>query len=221
MDPSGGRGESSSVSPSYAINSNDPEYPYGESSYSGAKRRNSWNKSLRDSDSSSYVADPLSLSAMNSHPLQDPGPQPLPSRPKYHSNASVDSTISATPTDGDDEIHLTSPPSQPGASSSPERQKVSRPAGHYGERRRMGTIKAMQRNIRRASMRVVNLAGVTLEDRPIRLDDDDDMPKPPVEEEPIPLEVIMPRERLRGRTFGVFGPKSRVRRVMLNLLLWP
>lgn len=109
----------------------------------------------------------------------------------------------------------------------PAPRRLARPAGHYGEtntpRRTLGTLKSVSRNIRRASMRVVNLAGVTLEDRPYRLDDDDppdDQPmgRPsPGQEEALP-ELV--RDRLRGRTLGLFGPKSVVRRAMLSFLLW-
>lgn len=86
----------------------------------------------------------------------------------------------------------------------------------------MGTLKTMGRNIRRASMRVVNLAGVTLEDRPMRLEDESPDERKrntslPGQDEDMPE---MSRERLRGRTLGVFGPQSVVRRAMLSLLLW-
>lgn len=85
----------------------------------------------------------------------------------------------------------------------------------------MGTLKSMSRNIRRMSVRVVNLAGVTLEDRPIRLEDD------PAEQQQgnapaSPVEMIpeTSKESLRGRTLGVFGPTSGIRQAMLNMLLW-
>lgn len=87
----------------------------------------------------------------------------------------------------------------------------------------MGTLRSVSRNIRRVSVRVVNLAGITLEDKPIRLDDDDPPP-----EKGDHLDHLTQEEsnqetsvnRLRGRTLGVFGPTSGFRRTMLSLLLW-
>lgn len=71
-------------------------------------------------------------------------------------------------------------------------------------------------------MRVVNLAGVTLEDRPMRLEDESpDQSKRnatlPGQDEEMPE---LSRERLRGRTLGVFSPQSVIRRAMLSVLLW-
>ena len=80
----------------------------------------------------------------------------------------------------------------------------------------------VSRSLRRASLRVVNLAGVGLEDS-IRLPDDDvvvgdgswkdgdgdvDVMKDMGKDMPI-----------RGRTLGVFGPQSRVRLLLYRFLM--
>ncbi|KAG8944623.1 calcium channel protein [Tulasnella sp. 424] len=163
---------------------------------------------------------------------QTPYPPGQSPRPRNLSTNSLDSNASAALTEGEDRIHLTSAaagftrPRHGGADTNEAeegRRRLERPQGHYGERgRTMGTLKTMGRNIRRASMRVVNLAGVTLEDRPMRLEDESPDERKrntpfPGQDEDMPE---MSRERLRGRTLGVFGPQSVVRRAMLSLLLW-
>ncbi|KAG9016762.1 calcium channel protein [Tulasnella sp. 427] len=214
----------------------------------GAKRRNSWNKS-RESISEeirpSFASPPsmttpsdqagagasnaagLSSSAFQYQPSYPPT---QPHRPRKLSQNSLDSTASVTLTEGEDRIHLTSAaagfshPQRVTDENAAEqgRRRLQRPQGHYGERgRTMGTLKTMGRNIRRASMRVVNLAGVTLEDRPMRLDDSPEdvrrnTPLPGQDEEMPELS----RERLRGRTLGIFGLQSVLRRSMLSFLLW-
>lgn len=214
---------------------------------SGAKRRNSWNKS-RESISEdirpSFAMPPIATTSddprVGSAPgsaassvlqYQQPYPPGQPPRPRNLSTNSLDSNASAALTEGEDRIHLTSAAagfSNPHGNADENqveqgRRRVQRPQGHYGERgRTIGTLKTMSRNIRRASMRVVNLAGVTLEDRPIRLEDESpdqikrNAPLPGQDEEMPELS----RERLRGRTLGIFGPQSGIRRAMLSVLLW-
>ncbi|KAG9050174.1 calcium channel protein [Tulasnella sp. UAMH 9824] len=162
---------------------------------------------------------------------QQPYPPGQPARPRNLSTNSLDSNASAALTEGEDRIHLTSAAagfSNPHGNADENeveqgRRRVQRPQGHYGERgRTIGTLKTMSRNIRRASMRVVNLAGVTLEDRPIRLEDESpDLSKRnaplPGQDEEMPE---LSREKLRGRTLGIFGPQSVIRRAMLSVLLW-
>ncbi|KAG8940098.1 calcium channel protein, partial [Tulasnella sp. 408] len=162
---------------------------------------------------------------------QQPYPPGQPPRPRNLSTNSLDSNASAALTEGEDRIHLTSAAagfSNPHGNADENeaeqgRRRVQRPQGHYGERgRTIGTLKSMSRNIRRASMRVVGLAGVTLEDRPIRLEDES--PDQSKRSAPLPgQDDEMPelsRERLRGRTLGIFGPQSVIRRAMLSVLLW-
>ncbi|KIO32428.1 hypothetical protein M407DRAFT_214388 [Tulasnella calospora MUT 4182] len=214
---------------------------------SGAKRRNSWNKSresisedirpsfamppmmtTNDEPQVGRAPGPSSSSGLQYQPPYPPGQAP---RPRNLSQNSLDSNASAALTEGEDRIHLTSAAagfSNPhGRADENEaeqgRRRVQRPQGHYGERgRTFGTLKTMSRNIRRASMRVVNLAGVTLEDRPMRLEDESpDQSKRnatlPGQDEEMPE---LSRERLRGRTLGVFSPQSVIRRAMLSVLLW-
>ena len=86
------------------------------------------------------------------------------------------------------------------------------------------TLKTVSRNLRRASLRVVNFGGAGLEDH-VRLDDvaerqekrdDDDMVE---EDEVLPdLSKTLP---IRGRTLGCLGPRSRVRLAMYKLLVYP
>ena len=87
------------------------------------------------------------------------------------------------------------------------------------------TLKTVSRNLRRASLRVVNFGGAGLEDH-VRLDDmderkekrdeDDDMIE---EDEVLPdLSKTLP---IRGRTLGCLGPRSRVRLAMYKFLVYP
>ena len=88
----------------------------------------------------------------------------------------------------------------------PQRQRITRydDVGGLAHNR---TLKAMSRNIRRASMRVVNLANLGLEDQPVRLEGEDD-----------PLPNL---QRLRGRTLMIFGPTNSLRVALHKALLWP
>ena len=78
-------------------------------------------------------------------------------------------------------------------------------------------LRSVSRNIRRVSLRVVNLAGTGLEDS-VRLPDDDDVKMDGKEEELPDLSRDMP---IRGRTLGCFGPQSRVRLALYNFLVHP
>ncbi|KAG9004060.1 calcium channel protein [Tulasnella sp. JGI-2019a] len=221
---------------------------------SGAKRRNSWHRQRGSTIDSQLFDSPLHdadgfnvpdlpqratvMSTFQDQPVAGPSRSPRPIHRSYesqHSLESVQSAISATPTDGEDQMHLAPGDMQhavrwKGDTESgevPDRRsrRLDRRAGHYGEtstpRRTMERLQSVSRNIRRVSVRVVNLAGITLEDRPIRLDDD--VPEPADRgPEPSPLEAPPDtmRDRLRGRTLGIFGSKSGIRCSMLNLLLW-
>ena len=85
-------------------------------------------------------------------------------------------------------------------------------------------LKAVSRNLRRMSLRVVNLAGSNLEDRLVRLPDD-----PPGEDgeedegsaaEETLREDLDQNSLLRGRSLFIFGPRHPVRRAAYHLLLW-
>lgn len=98
-------------------------------------------------------------------------------------------------------------------------------------------LRSVKRNLRRVSLRVVNLAGAGLEEkmrsRGVRLPDDDDnedkIGTPPRsrgkerlddsldEDEPMDYRSHMP---IRGRTLGFLGPKSRLRLAMFRFLTY-
>jgi len=75
------------------------------------------------------------------------------------------------------------------------------------------------RNIRRVSLRVVNMAGNRLENQ-IKLVNDNDTPrKSENEDEPLPdFSKIIP---IRGRTLGFLGPDSKFRLSLYRMLIYP
>lgn len=85
-------------------------------------------------------------------------------------------------------------------------------------------IKSVSKNIRRMSLRVVNLANTGLEGqlrlgdgdefKDKKLDDDEDEDGPPVPD----LKQVLP---IRGRTLGFMGPDSKVRLALFNFLVHP
>ena len=84
------------------------------------------------------------------------------------------------------------------------------------------TLKTVSRNLRRASLRVVNFGGYGLEDHVLledvdeRREKDEDMAE---EDEVLPdLSKALP---IRGRTLGCLGPRSRVRLAMYRFLTYP
>lgn len=84
-------------------------------------------------------------------------------------------------------------------------------------------LRAMSRNLRRMSVRVVDLASSSTRDQGVKLEDNDDdldekPPNPRAPEEPIPDH---PSSKLRGKTLGLFGPQSRLRLAMFNFLVAP
>ncbi|KAK0201179.1 Ion transport protein-domain-containing protein [Desarmillaria ectypa] len=82
--------------------------------------------------------------------------------------------------------------------------------------RKTGTaIKSVSQNIRRMSLRVVNLAGAGLETQ-MRLADDD-----PDEVKTEELPDLTQRLPLRGRTVCCLGPQSRVRLALYRMLVYP
>ena len=154
-----------------------------------------------------------------------------------HFRESGDTTDS---TRDDDEAHLTANMSRQGAGSEwgmsdsvdPERSGAS--SASRGMRRRTvrystsplkktgTTLKTVSRNLRRASLRVVNFGGYGLEDHVLledvdeRREKDEDMAE---EDEVLPdLSKALP---IRGRTLGCLGPRSRVRLAMYRFLTYP
>jgi voltage-dependent calcium channel len=76
-------------------------------------------------------------------------------------------------------------------------------------------IKSMSKTLRRASLRVVNLANHELENQ-VRLEGEDGVPN---EDEQLPdLSKSLP---IRGRTLGCFGPYSKVRLKLYEWLVHP
>lgn len=84
-------------------------------------------------------------------------------------------------------------------------------------------LRSVKKTLRRASMRVVNLAGVNLEDRAqaVRLPDDKSKGKAVIREEEEELPDLAKRLPIRGRTVGLFGPTSRIRLAMFRFLTHP
>ena len=93
-------------------------------------------------------------------------------------------------------------------------------------------LKRISRSLRRVSWRVVNFAGAGLDDHILLSggDDDDGQARPPTRDDDDDDEVdrsfepftdlgkVLP---VRGRTLGLFGPTSRVRRAMYDFLIFP
>lgn len=143
----------------------------------------------------------------------------------------------------DDEAHLTSNMSgmnksggwsQDGDEGDPERSATTARSRRKNVRystsprslKKTGTrIMTMSRNLRRASLRVVNLAGMGLEDH-VRLGEgvdrvdgpDQDGEDEENEETMMDLATYLP---LRGRTLGCMGPTNQVRLAMFRLLVHP
>jgi len=83
-------------------------------------------------------------------------------------------------------------------------------------------MKSVGRNIRRMSLRVVNLANTGLEGQ-LRLGDSDEKTEKLLGDDddgpPVPdLRQVM---LLRGRALGVFGPDSKVRLALFKFLVYP
>ncbi|KAH0580401.1 hypothetical protein H2248_001903 [Termitomyces sp. 'cryptogamus'] len=129
----------------------------------------------------------------------------------------------------DDEAHLTSNMSRSGAEeydeTDPERNVALTPRSRQRTMRYSVTpsplkktgsaIKSISQNLRRASVRVVNLASAGLESQ-LRLEDGEEEA---TDEDPIPdLTKALP---LRGRTLGFFGTDSKLRLALFNFLVYP
>ncbi|KAI0073340.1 hypothetical protein K474DRAFT_1666711 [Panus rudis PR-1116 ss-1] len=142
----------------------------------------------------------------------------------------------------DDEAHLTSNMSRIGSNGGwdqstemdPERSGIStrtgKTAGRYNQspsplKKTGSRLMQVSRNLRRASLRVVNFAGAGLDDH-VRLADRDGISSPQNEdddgeedsEEALPdLASALP---IRGRTLGFMGPTSKVRLAMYRMLVY-
>ncbi|KAJ6452267.1 Ion transport protein-domain-containing protein [Mycena sanguinolenta] len=107
----------------------------------------------------------------------------------------------------DDGAHLTSREEDPGAS----RRRTLRYSASPSPLKKTGTaIKHVSQNLRRASVRVVNMASVGLERLPDdKKDEDDHLPD---------LAETLP---IRGRTLGFLGPTNKLRLACFNFLVYP
>ncbi|KAG6837569.1 hypothetical protein H0H93_006983 [Arthromyces matolae] len=130
----------------------------------------------------------------------------------------------------DDEAHLTSNMARNGEEEGYEDMDPERSAALTPRSRRRtvrysvspsplkktgSAIKSMSENLRRASVRVVNLAATGLESQ-VRLGDGEDGTS---QEPPIPdLTQALP---IRGRTLGFLGTESKVRLALFNFLVHP
>lgn len=89
-------------------------------------------------------------------------------------------------------------------------------------------LATLSRNIRRASVRVVNMAGIGVDEH-VRLgdtedekqqarDDEEDEEKEPDEDAILDLSRALP---IRGRTLGFMGPTNKLRLAMYRFLIYP
>ncbi|KAF8585271.1 hypothetical protein K439DRAFT_1632798 [Ramaria rubella] len=162
-------------------------------------RRASWNKSL--------TINPLSLPPSNAvgNPLEGVFRSediPRPFKYEFPSQTSLGFQDSATE---DDEAHLT------GAGPARKREIDSLA-------RRRTTLQRVSRNLRRISVRVVNLGAAGVENRHTKLADglDEDVTSPT--SPPIYSSKSGP---LRGTTLGLLGPNNPVRLTMYKFLMYP
>lgn len=141
----------------------------------------------------------------------------------------------------DDEAHLTSNMSRSGTEQrwqeesgydDPERiagqsPRTRRRTVRYSAQsplKKTGTaIKSVSHNLRRVSLRVVNLAGAGLENQ-IRLPDEEldsaRAKRPPDDRDDDNLPDLSKRLPIRGRTLGCLGPNSKLRLSLYNFLVY-
>ncbi|CAE6501684.1 unnamed protein product [Rhizoctonia solani] len=208
----------------------------------GLSRRTSWNRAVND-PLGLYSPPDASQTTFDTHSIVDEpeSTHPYFSRQSIQSEVSLDSPT-LDPVDADDLTRLTSA-AAPHWRGEESTEDVGQSAawGHTPStsRRspsspmRSATLKAVSKHLRRVSLRVVNLAGVQLEDKPMpRTPEREGVPHPfPDREqgEPLPPEPVPTPEdeldrsqhmRLRGRTLGMFGPENPLRKAMRATLLW-
>ncbi|KAF8632710.1 hypothetical protein AX15_001734 [Amanita polypyramis BW_CC] len=103
----------------------------------------------------------------------------------------------------------------------PRSSRRSKRYGRANSLRKTGSaIKSVSRSLRRASLRVVNLSTITLENQ-VRLPDDDDEDLSGKEDNVLQQQQEEHRRStpLRGRTLGFFGPESKVRLSLYQFLV--
>ncbi|KAG8724518.1 calcium channel protein, partial [Ceratobasidium sp. 395] len=241
---------SNSVQPS-------PDRPRRSSS-EGLSRRSSWNRAAPDPLTfevpPNFGQTEPELGHFDTRSIVDEPEATYSSIYSHHPSRSEGSIDSANhfPIDIDDSTRLTSAAAPPwrGETDSVDHDDADQSAawgtaGPSTPRQTSGTspmrsatLKAVSKHIRRVSLRVVNLASVQLEDKPVPRTPDrerererEDAPRLTPDKEmgsPTPEPVATPADELdrshhmtlRGRTLGVFGPDSRLRQAMRTALLW-
>ncbi|KAG9101606.1 calcium channel protein [Ceratobasidium sp. 370] len=223
-------------------------------SSSGLSHRNSWNRTAPDPLTFEVTPDfgrtEPEVGHFDTRSIVDEPEITYNSIYSHHPSRSVGSIDSQTnyPIDIDDSTRLTSAaaPHWRGETESVEQDDADQSAawgtaGPSTPRRtsatspmRSTTLKAVSKHIRRVSLRVVNLASVELEDKPVPRTPDrerEDVARLTPDKEigaTTPEPVATPEDELdrthhmtlRGRTLGMFGPDSRLRQVMRSVLLW-
>ncbi|KZW03268.1 hypothetical protein EXIGLDRAFT_664412 [Exidia glandulosa HHB12029] len=205
----------------------------------GLSRRYSWNRTADPFTPERQLDDPLASNAsLVPHvPARLNEPAPFPAH-EAGSRASLDSPSYQSTDDQEDE-RLTSYEHDPEASPrSPGRRRTDRFNQESALKKSSATLRVVSKNIRRMSVRVVNLAGLGVENQHrIRLPDDplDGLPQPTNAAAKLAAQVLAEEHddepeqpfadaatlpKLRGRTLGVFSARSRIRKAMYNLLLW-
>lgn len=164
--------------------------------------------------------------------------QPGPSSASLISSAYRSSDPEVSP--DDDELALTANISRPGTSSGwrldadPERsasttrsKRTVRYSTSPSPLRKAGNrLTTISHNLRRASLRVVNMAGMGIDEHVRLADVDEKMGEKEEEEEDEKdyEEVVLDLSRqlpIRGRTMGFMGPTNRVRLAMYRFLIHP
>ncbi|KAJ6602707.1 Ion transport protein-domain-containing protein [Mycena vulgaris] len=162
-------------------------------SRSPTRQRNSWGQ---DTDPFYYPQDPQNTPRYGTPPADDAS-----------SSLAGPSTASFSLYGDNDAEHLTSREEDPDAS----RRRTLRYSLSPSPLKKTGTaIKRVSQNLRRASVRVVNMASVGLERLPDDKRDDDEQ-----------LPVLAQTLPIRGRTLGFLGPTNPVRLLCFNLLVFP
>ena len=158
-------------------------------------RRTSWNKNSSRDPLTSTNPDVMS------NPLEGvfrPEDNPRPFKYEFPSQASLGVQDSATE---DDEAHLTSD------ARACKLETVS-------PMRRQTTLQRVSHNLRRISLRVVNLASAGIDDHHSRLPEN-------LEEDLTTPVSMQPQSLLRGTTLGLLGPMNPIRLAMYKIFMYP
>ena len=171
-----------------------------ETSNQTLSRRTSWNKDSNIDSSSGSI--PIAMA----NPLEGIFREEASSRPfKYEFPSQASLGFQDPFGTEDDETHLTG--------SGPARKH------EFNSARSRTTLQRVSRNLRRISVRVVNLGSTSADDRHNQLADDDDEDVP---QSTVPESILAPKSSLlRGTTLGFLGPDNPVRLAMYKFLMYP